>query len=148
MEIKSLIMWLLLFLLFQIFVWIVVGGIMAFIVIAPIFIFLGILEFIGSLTLNNILNGIHKIPYIGPIISGIIAKEQAISTITVLGSTLNIMSAYSFCVFNIITIPCINTLTCIKKEFGKKILLLYLTIYLLISYIISIIIYRILIVIF
>ena len=91
--------------------------------------------------------GTSDIKSLFAIISGIIAKEQVISTITVLGSTLNVISAYSFCVFNILTIPCVNTLTCIKKEFGIKILLSYLIGYLLISYIVSIIIYRILIVI-
>ena len=67
-------MWLLLFLLFQIFLFIVVGGILTLIVISPIILAICIFEFIGSLTINNILNGIHKIPFIGPIISGIIGS--------------------------------------------------------------------------
>lgn len=67
-------MWLLLFLLFQIFLFIVVGGILTLIVISPIILAIGIFEFIGSLTINNILNAIHKIPFIGPIISGIIGS--------------------------------------------------------------------------
>ena len=78
------------------------------------------------------------------ILSGIIAKEQVISTISILGSTLNTLTSYTFCIFNILTIPCINTLTCIKKEYGIKILLIYLLAYLLIAYFISIIIYRLL----
>ena len=67
-------MWLLIFLLIQSFLFIVVGGFYALIIVAPIAIFLIALEFIGSLTLNNLLNGIHKIPVIGPIISGLIAS--------------------------------------------------------------------------
>lgn len=67
-------MWLFIFLLIQIFLFIVVGGFMTFLIISPIILFIAIVEFIGSLTLNNLLNEIHKIPYIGPIISGIIAS--------------------------------------------------------------------------
>ena len=72
-------MWLLIFLLIQIFLFIVVGGVMTLIIISPIILFLGILELIGALTLNNILNAIQKIPYIGPIISGLIASGIGIT---------------------------------------------------------------------
>ena len=66
-------MWFALYLIIQIFLWVVVGGALAFIVIAPIFIALGLLELIGSLTINNLLNLIHKIPVVGVIFSGLVA---------------------------------------------------------------------------
>lgn len=75
------------------------------------------------------------------IITGFMAKEQVVSTLSVLGNNLNKVSAYLFCIFNIITIPCINTVVAIKNECGYKLMILYNTLYLVISYIVSIIIY-------
>lgn len=75
------------------------------------------------------------------IITGIIAKEQVISTMSVFGNNLNKISAYVFCVFNIITIPCINTIEAIKKECGYKKMILYTSLYLLISYIVCLFIF-------
>ena len=75
------------------------------------------------------------------IISGIIAKEEVVSTLSVLGNNLDKLSAYLFCIFNIITIPCINTIMAIKSECGYKIMILYSTLYLVISYIVTILIY-------
>ena len=69
------------------------------------------------------------------------AKEQVVSTLSVLGNNLNKVSAYLFCIFNIITIPCINTVVALKNECGYKLMILYNTLYLVISYIVSIIIY-------
>lgn len=66
-------MWFALFILFQIFLWVVVGGILTIIVIAPVFIALLLLELLGKLTLNNLLLLIHKIPVVGPIFSGLVA---------------------------------------------------------------------------
>ena len=63
-----------LFVLLQIFLFIVVGGFLTLIIISPIILSVLIFEFIGSLTFNNILNLIQKIPFIGPIISGIIGS--------------------------------------------------------------------------
>ena len=71
------------------------------------------------------------------IISGLIAKEQVISTMSLLGNNLNRVSAYIFCIFNIITIPCINTIISIKKECGYKNMYIYMILYLGISLIVS-----------
>lgn len=78
------------------------------------------------------------------IISGLIAKEQVISTMNIVGNNLNKVSAYVFCIFNILTIPCVNTIISIKKECGYKKMLIYIALYLVISYVISLIIYLIL----
>ena len=78
------------------------------------------------------------------IISGLFAKEQVVSTINSLKVNLNYITAYTFCIFNIFTIPCINTLSIMKKECGIKLTIFYNLIYLLISYIISFIIFRLL----
>ena len=75
------------------------------------------------------------------IISGIIAKEEVVSTLSVLGNNLDKLSAYLFCIFNIITIPCINTVLAIKKECGYKRMFLYSFFYLIISYLVTILIY-------
>lgn len=75
------------------------------------------------------------------IITGFMAKEQVVSTLSVLGNNLNKVSAYLFCIFNIITIPCINTVVALKNECGYKLMILYNTLYLVISYIVSILIY-------
>lgn len=75
------------------------------------------------------------------ILTGLIAKEEAVSTLSVLGNNLDSLSAYLFCIFNIITIPCINTVIAIKNECGYKLMILYSTLYLFISYIVTIIIY-------
>ena len=64
-------MWL--FLIIQIFLWVVVGGVMAFIVIIPVFLTIVLLELIGKLTINNLLNLIRKVPILGPIFSGVVA---------------------------------------------------------------------------
>ena len=64
-------MWL--FLIIQIFLWVVVGGMMAFIVIIPVFLTIVLLELIGKLTINNLLNLIRKVPILGPIFSGVVA---------------------------------------------------------------------------
>ena len=66
-------MWTALYFIIQIFLWVVVGGAMAFIVIAPIFILVGLGEFLGAATINNLLNLIHKIPVLGVIVSGLVA---------------------------------------------------------------------------
>ena len=78
------------------------------------------------------------------IISGLFAKEQVVSTINSLKVNLSYITAYTFCIFNIFTIPCINTLSIMKKECGIKLTIFYNLIYLLISYIISFIIFRLL----
>ncbi len=75
------------------------------------------------------------------IITGFMAKEQVVSTLSVLGNNLNKISAYVFCIFNIITIPCINTVVALKNECGYKLMILYNMLYLVISYIVSILIY-------
>ena len=75
------------------------------------------------------------------ILSGFIAKEQVVSTLSVLGNNLNKISAYVFCIFNIITIPCINTVVALKSECGYRLMILYSTLYLIKSYIVSIFIY-------
>ena len=87
--------------------------------------------FVGK---NSILESISAL-------NGIIAKEQVVSTMSVIGNNLNIISAYSFCLFNIITIPCINTISIIKKECGIRLMIIYLFLYLLISYTFSTLIY-------
>ena len=78
------------------------------------------------------------------IISGFFAKEQVVSTINTLKVNLNYITAYTFCIFNIFTIPCINTLSIMKKECGIKLTIVYNLIYILISYIVSVIIFRLL----
>ena len=75
------------------------------------------------------------------ILSGLIAKEEVVSTLSVLGNDLDRLSAYLFCIFNIITIPCINTIMAIKSECGYKRMFLYTTLYLVISYLVTILIY-------
>lgn len=75
------------------------------------------------------------------IISGFIAKEQVISTLNIVGHNLNKISSYIFCIFNVLTIPCINTISVIKKECGYKYMIMYLSLYLAISYIVTIFIY-------
>jgi len=62
----------LLFLLFQIVLWIVVGAFYAIVTILPIIIFIGFWEVLSAATWNNLLNAIHKIPFIGPVISGVL----------------------------------------------------------------------------
>ena len=78
------------------------------------------------------------------IISGLFAKEQVVSTINSLKVNLSYITAYTFCIFNIFTIPCINTLSIMKKECGIKLTVFYNLLYLLISFIISCIIFRLL----
>ena len=46
---------------------------MAFIVIIPVFLTIVLLELIGKLTINNLLNLIRKVPILGPIFSGVVA---------------------------------------------------------------------------
>ena len=75
------------------------------------------------------------------ILTGIIAKEEVVSTLSVLGNNLDKLSAYLFCIFNIITIPCINTIMAIKSECGYKRMFLYSTLYLVISYLVTILTY-------
>ena len=75
------------------------------------------------------------------ILSGIIAKEEVVSTLSVLGNNLDKLSAYLFCIFNIITIPCINTIISVKSECGYKVMFIYTIFYLVISYIVTILIY-------
>ena len=75
------------------------------------------------------------------IISGLIAKEEVVSTLSVLGNDLDRLSAYLFCIFNIITIPCINTVLAIKSECGYKRMFIYTIFYLVISYLVTIILY-------
>lgn len=75
------------------------------------------------------------------IISGLVAKEEVVSTLSVLGNNLDKLSAYLFCIFNIITIPCINTVMAIKNECGYKRMFLYSFFYLIISYLVTILIY-------
>lgn len=65
-------MWTALFFIIQIFLWVVVGGALAFIVIAPVFILVGLLEFLGAATINNLLNLIHKVPVLN-LFSGLVA---------------------------------------------------------------------------
>ena len=72
------------------------------------------------------------------IITGFMAKEQVVSTLSVLGNSLNKVSAYLFCIFNIITIPCINTVVALKNECGYKLMILYSILYLVISYVVVI----------
>ena len=79
------------------------------------------------------------------ILSGLFAKEQVVSTIGVVGNSFNYITAYTFCLFNIFTLPCINTISAMKKECGIKLTILYNLIYIIISYIISIILFRVLI---
>lgn len=104
--------------------------------------------------LNSILNTISFLthPFIGnsnvrvlaSSFFGLFAKEQVLSTLNILNIKLNSIQAYSFCCFNLFSIPCINTLVALKKECGFKCMVLYSFIYLLTAYLISIIIFKIL----
>lgn len=77
------------------------------------------------------------------ILSGLIAKEQVVSTMSVSKvNFISLISAYSFCSFNLFSIPCINTLTAIKKECGFKVMILYSILYIVIAYLVSIIVFR------
>lgn len=78
------------------------------------------------------------------ILNGMIAKEQVISTISVLKLKLNKISAYTFCLFNILSIPCINTITALKKEIGIN-FIKYIIIYFVYALIISSLLFRLLI---
>ena len=73
-----------------------------------------------------------------------IAKEQVISTMSVLKLKLNKISAYTFCLFNILSIPCINTITALKKEIGIN-FIKYIIIYFVYALIISALLFRLLI---
>lgn len=111
----------------------------------------------GVIFENSILYTIgHKLsflvkPFIGisdtkifiSILSGLVAKEQIVSTMNVLRiNSLNLISAYSFCCFNLFSIPCINALAAIRKECDLKTMILYSILYILIAYLVSIIIFR------
>lgn len=98
-----------------------------------------ILYMIGS-KISNIFK-LFRIKESISILSGIIAKEEVVSTLSVLGNNLDKLSAYLFCIFNIITIPCINTIISIKSECGYKVMFIYTIFYLVISYIVTILIY-------
>ena len=67
-------MWQLIYVLVQIFLWIVCGGLFVAILALPIIAAIAIFEFITSITINNIFMLIHKVPIIGPFISGIICS--------------------------------------------------------------------------
>lgn len=98
-----------------------------------------ILYMIGS-KISNIFK-LFRIKESISILSGIIAKEEVVSTLSVLGNNLDKLSAYLFCIFNIITIPCINTIISVKSECGYKVMFIYTIFYLVISYIVTILIY-------
>ena len=76
------------------------------------------------------------------IITGLIAKEQVISTLNVVGNNLNIINAYSFVCFNLFTVPCISTLIAVKKEFGYRYLIFIILIEIIVSLIVSTLIFR------
>ena len=77
------------------------------------------------------------------ILSGLIVKEQVVSTMSVLKvNFISLISVYSFCCFNLFSIPCINTLTAIKKECGFKVMVLYSILYIVIAYLVSIVVFR------
>lgn len=89
--------------------------------------------------------GINDPKILISIISGILAKEQVVSTFDVLNGSINKYNVYSFICFNLFTIPCLNTLIAIKQESGKKYLLLSIFLQVLISFFISTLIYRVMI---
>lgn len=77
------------------------------------------------------------------ILSGILAKEQVISTMQILNlQSINTINCYSFICFNLFSIPCINTLVAIKNEYGVKYLFYTIFIELLVAYLFSILIFR------
>lgn len=89
--------------------------------------------------------GVNNPKILISIISGILAKEQVVSTLGVLNTSFNKYNIYSFICFNLFTIPCLNTLFSIKQESGKKYLLLSIFLQVLISFLISTLIYRVMI---
>lgn len=79
-------------------------------------------------------------------ISGLVAKENVVSTLAALGLTgatikLSAFGAYSFAAFNLLTLPCIASIATAKAEQTKKEFLKTLLFWFSISYIISAIIY-------
>lgn len=67
-------MWQFIYVLVQIFLWVVGGAFFTLLLAIPIIGAVAIFEFIMSFTFNNILVGAHKIPIIGPLFSGIIGS--------------------------------------------------------------------------
>ena len=71
------------YVLIQIFLWIVVGGFYVIMLALPIIGALLIFEFIMGATINNILMGAYKIPLIGPLFSGLIGSGIGILMIII-----------------------------------------------------------------
>lgn len=133
-----------------------------------------LLSFSPSLEYNvNIQNSIlaligHKIswlfyPFLGindwrvsvSIIQGIIAKEQVVSSMSVISGVQNNVfnsevfsyftpiSAISFLTFNLFSIPCFNTIVAMKKELGSNLkVILGLLFQLIVAFLVSTIIYQ------
>ena len=63
--------------LLQIFLWVICGAFFAIVTILPIIVVCGLFVLIMAATLNNLLTAVHKIPILGPIISGIIGTATS-----------------------------------------------------------------------
>lgn len=81
------------------------------------------------------------------ILEGLIAREQVISSLNIINNNLNIFTKptlISFLIFNMYSIPCINTIINMKNELNNlKKLLFSLLFQFIVAFIISFIIYRI-----
>lgn len=69
--------------LLQIFLWVICGAFFAIVTILPIIAVCGLFVLIMAATLNNLLTAVHKIPILGPIISGIIGTAIGVVIIAV-----------------------------------------------------------------
>ncbi len=88
------------------------------------------------------------------IIQGLIAKEQVVSSLSIINelsnnnfilSVFNNHSAYSFIVFNLFSVPCISSLYALKKELkNKKIFILLIFYQIFFAWLLSIFIYNVL----
>lgn len=67
-------MWDFIFVILQIFLWVVVGAFYVVMLALPIIAAIAVFEFVMSLTVNNVFMWIHKIPFIGPVISGAVCS--------------------------------------------------------------------------
>ena len=90
----------LIYVISQVLLWVIIGAFYVIVLALPILAAIGIFEFIMSFTFNNILMGIHKIPVIGPIVSGIIS--------TGIGIIMCIIGIVVWVNYMFITVRCIG----------------------------------------
>jgi len=87
--------------------------------------------------------GLDNVSFITALIAGLVAKENILSTLGMLGGMAGITNAsmVSFCLFVLLYTPCVPALVSLKKEFGSKILLKTIILHLGLAYLISFVFY-------